>query len=404
MKTVLTYSLLLILLFGSIQLTFAQNTPPLSSRAEISLLTCSPGSEVYSYFGHCAIRVQDPDNNFDKVYNYGTFNFSEPNFYYNFIKGRLMYYLSVNNYARFIAEYESDNRWVYEQTLNLSYPDKQHFFDLLSTNALPENRKYLYDFFFDNCATRPRDLLQKSLPNRVFFSDSTGANPLSFRQLIDPYINKDVWVDFGIDLILGYPTDRKASTYEYMFLPDYLMNAFAHAQLADSTGRWVPLVKNTQQLVKAQTPTVKKSIFSPMLLFAVLLGLGLVITYFQVKSKKISAIFDFLLFGVTGAIGILLLLLWFGTNHKVLAFNLNLLWAVPLNLPAAILLLKSNTPKWVGLYFGAFSFIWLLLLLLWLWLPQQLHNSLIFLVALMVLRAALLYKAYKASLNNKIPV
>lgn len=394
--------LFLQLLFAGVPKVYAQ-TMQLSPQAEISLLTCSPGNEIYSYFGHCALRINDPGNNYDKVFNYGTFNFSEPNFYFKFIKGKLNYYLSVAAYSRFVPAYESENRWVYEQILQLTPPQKQYLADLLLTNALPENRAYLYEFFYDNCATRPRDIVEKSLQGKIAFADTIKGNTLSFRQLIDPYIKKNEWVDFGIDLILGYPADRKATVYQYLFLPDYLMNAFAHAQVTDSLGNQIPLVKNTRQVVNAQLPPVKKQLFSPYLAFGLLLALGILVTRLQVKKKKFSAIFDLILFSTTGLLGIILLLLWFGTNHKELAFNMNLLWAFPMHLPAAILLLKSNTPKWVGVYFGIFSVICIVLLVFWLWLPQQLHNSLIFLISLLALRAALLYKAYLASLKT-VPV
>jgi hypothetical protein len=376
-------------------------TGQVTPHAEISLLTCSPGSEVYSYFGHCAIRVKDINTNYDKVFNYGTFSFDQPNFYLKFIRGKLLYQLSVNSFTRFVSEYESEDRWVMEQVLNLNVADKQAFLEKLTINVRPENRQYLYDFFFDNCATRPRDVLENSLPNRISFLETTQGESLSFRQLIDPYITKNAWVDFGIDLILGLPTDRKATVREYMFLPDYLMNAFATAQITDSLGRKVPLVKEVRQVVKAQLPAEPQSPFTPTLLFALVFVAGLAITLWQFKKKSFHPAFDFIFFSILGLFGFLFLFFWFGTDHKVLAFNLNLLWAFPLHLIAAALLLFKNTPAWVGKYFGAVGIVGLLVLLFWIWLPQQLHHSLIFLVALMTLRAMVLFKIYRASLSTE---
>ncbi len=375
----------------------AHTTITLSPYARISLLTCSPGSEIYSYFGHCAIRVYDPVANYDRVFNYGTFSFNQPNFYLKFIRGRLLYSLSVNSFNNFVAEYESDNRWVIEQVLQLSEKDRQIFFDRLMVNALPQNRSYLYDFFFDNCATRPRDLLEQSFPNRLFFPDSlTPANP-SFRQLIDPYIVKNAWVDFGIDLILGLPTDRKASAREYMFLPDYLMNAFANAQIADSTGNKIALVQQTNQIVETTPQISKTPFFTPTLALCIILVIGIIITFFQLKNKNINPWFDFVLFSICGLMGLLFLFLWFGTDHKVLVRNFNIIWAFPLHIIASALLLAERTPSWVGVYFGIFALIGTLLLLTWFWLPQQLPNALLFLVTLLTLRAALLFKLYQAS-------
>ncbi|QQS30447.1 MAG: DUF4105 domain-containing protein [Sphingobacteriales bacterium] len=376
-------------------------TGQVTSHAEVSLLTCSPGNEIYSYFGHCAIRVKDINTNYDKVYNYGTFSFDQPNFYTKFIRGKLMYQLSVNTFSRFVSEYESEDRWVIEQVLNLSPADKQVFIEKLTINARRENRQYLYDFFFDNCATRPRDLLENSLPNRIFFSENTEGSDLSFRELIDPYITRNAWVDFGIDLILGLPTDRKATAREYMFLPDYLMNAFANAQITDSLGRKMPLVKEVRQVVDAKLPPDPKILFTPVLIFAFIFIAGVLFSIFQLKKKSFHPAFDVIFFGLLGGVGILILFLWFGTDHQVLAFNLNLFWAFPLHLIAAALLLLRNTPNWVGVYFGAVALIGVLILLLWIWLPQQLHHSLIFIVALMTLRASVLYKVYRASLKSE---
>ena len=134
----------------------------LSDRSVVSLLTCSPGTELYSIFGHCAIRIHDPVNEIDKIYNYGTFDFDSPNFYMEFIKGKLFYFLSVSNFTFFKTTYIRMNRSIYEQVVDLSMDQRQSLYQYLENNHLPENRYYLYDFFFDNCATRIRDAFVKS--------------------------------------------------------------------------------------------------------------------------------------------------------------------------------------------------------------------------------------------------
>ncbi|HNE28922.1 MAG TPA: DUF4105 domain-containing protein, partial [Saprospiraceae bacterium] len=183
---------------------------PLSDSSFISLITAAPGEELYSTFGHSALRVKDPARNFDRCYNYGTFDFDQPNFYLNFCRGKLLYYLNVERRRDFEYEYLMDRRTLREQTLDLDASQKQQLFDLLQENALPQNREYKYDFFYDNCATRIRDIVEKALLYQVFFDSTTTKKGTTMRQLLKPYLLDKPWTRFGIDLILGQAADRVA--------------------------------------------------------------------------------------------------------------------------------------------------------------------------------------------------
>ena len=141
----------------------AQPEIELTEESIVTLVTCGPGEELYEAFGHTAIRVHDSNIGLDVVYNYGTFDFDQPNFYWNFVQGRSLYMLAANRYSNFIRAYQYYNRSVREQYLNMTLPQKQALLDKLLWNAKVENRNYLYDYFFDNCSTRPRDVLNLSL-------------------------------------------------------------------------------------------------------------------------------------------------------------------------------------------------------------------------------------------------
>jgi len=253
--------LLVIILLISIK-TNAANPPVLSNEATISLLTCSPGDELYSLFGHSAMRVKDPQKNIDVVFNYGTFSFNE-DFYFNFAMGRLNYSLSVSSMKGFVRSYENEQRGIIEQVLNLDSTSKQQVFNYLDWNNEPENREYLYDFFYDNCSSRLRDVLEMSIgTDRIAFADLQEEDKPSFRQMIDEYLIYHPWGDFGIDLGLGLPCDKVPSSYEYMFLPNKLMEAFGAATIDGK-----PLVMEENTLLETEGLTYTSSLLTQLLYF-----------------------------------------------------------------------------------------------------------------------------------------
>ncbi|MGM0650771.1 MAG: DUF4105 domain-containing protein, partial [Bacteroidota bacterium] len=221
----------------------------LSEKSEISLLTCAPGEQLYSVFGHTAIRVSDPEEEVDMVFNYGTFDFNTPFFYLKFGHGSLDYLLSVSSFKQFMREYFVGSRSVWEQELNMKLSEKKQLFRDLKVNAKPENRAYQYDFFYDNCATRVRDILLEQHENKkLTFRNADKAGNVTFREAIHPYLETKPWTKIGIDLILGIPADESTDSLSIMFLPDHLMDQFAGISVK-SAGENKPLVRSENQLL-----------------------------------------------------------------------------------------------------------------------------------------------------------
>lgn len=374
---------------------FAQDIIPieLTEDSKISMITCSPGAELYSTFGHSAIRVKDPNLNIDIVFNYGTFDFATPNFYAKFVKGKLNYILSVSSFPDFIHEYVMENRWVVEQVLDIELVEKQSLFDSLRINYLPENREYLYDFFFDNCATRIRDIFYEKLDG-VEFDYSEVENNNSFRDLLKPYIKPYPWVEFGINLALGAKADRIASPWETMFLPDHMLDLFRYARIErDSTSS---LLCYPETIISEGfgLPETRLKIDNPIIVFWALFVLGTFITFFDLKRRKPSKWFDIVIFGFTGLLGILLLFLWLGTDHTVMVHNYNLLWAIPLHFPAIFIVFRKKYSAFARKYFLLTSIILLLVVVLWRIIPQELPIVILPFVLLMMLRALLLTRNF----------
>lgn len=367
----------------------AQQYPQLSAQAQISLITCDPGTELYSAFGHSAIRVNDPVLGLDKAYNYGTFSFDTPNFYLKFVRGQLNYQLSVAPFSLFLRSYRHQNRSVYEQVLNLTPERKQQIFNFLQNNALPENKFYLYDFFFDNCATRVRDVFTNIYGDSLKFKVQN--KKLTFRDLIqDPYLENRHWEDFGIDLLLGALTDRQATPNQYMFLPDYMFEAFDKAMI-EQNGESKNFVARQRTLFKAKTIEQKTSFFTPFVVFALMLLLVLALTFWGYRKQRAVFAIDFFLFFVTGLLGIVVSLAWFATDHTVTVQNYNLLWAMPLNWLVAFVFLRKNKPRWLRYYVLIFGALQVLTLAFWWLIPQKLHLAVIPILLALVVRCLYLF-------------
>lgn len=382
---------LLLVLFSGV---LAQPNLTLTENSRVSLVTCGPGEELYEAFGHTAIRISDPSLGFDAVYNYGTFDFNQPNFYWNFVQGRSLYMLAVNRYSNFIRAYEYYNRSVREQFLNLTLEQKQVLLDKLTWNAKKENREYLYDYFFDNCSTRPRDVIIDAMNGNIEFDSAhLDENHLSIRQLTDLYIVKEQpWGDLGIDLCLGAVIDKPATAMQYMYLPEKLEAAFDHAYIIKN-GERIPLVEEKQITFQAATVVKEKSWFVPQIVFVgFLLFSAVFVTIFR-AAKRSTRIFDGLVFMITSFIGFNGIFLWFFTNHYSADYNWNILWALPTNAIFGYALLKKNRPRWTRHYALFLIALYAGLLMGWNYVPQLLHPSLKFIVILLLFLAVGVFRA-----------
>ena len=322
--------------------------PQLSPQAKVSLITVGPGDELYSSFGHSALWIYDPVYQLDRAYSYGTFSFETGNFYVKFLRGTLPYTISVNPLAPQLSYWQSENRSVKEQVLDLTQAQKQRLYEYLETNLLPQNREYQYKFFYDNCSTRLADALKAATGQRLIFPGYV-RDTLSFRQWIDRYAyEQKPWSDFGMDLAIGSPSDEIATPEQATFLPDNLSAAFADARLrTDSTE--VPLVMETRELYAA-APEVEHGWLTPKVFFWTLAILVAAFTIWQIKTERLNFLFDKVLFTVIGLTGWLILALWFGTNHGVTSWNWDILWAFPLWVPVVFMFSKTKKPAWFSWY------------------------------------------------------
>jgi hypothetical protein len=316
-------------------LVLLATTSHASAQYRISVLTCGTGQDLYSIYGHSAVRVVDSLRGTDVVYNYGTFNFSDPDFYMKFTRGKLPYYLNDESFPDFMGIYQAEGRSVYEQVLQLPAGDAVRVQDFLLNNLKPENKYYRYDFLFDNCSTRIRDLFAKVLGKRLEYGQAIAPDSVSFRTLLNHYERNLHWERVGINLLMSHRVDEKMNSEHSMFLPDYLMKGFATARLDGS-----PLVPQTLQLLPepgfpADTPNQPANIFWGLLLVVVLLSL------FPAMRVPLL-LFDTLFFMILGLLGFLMLFMWFGTEHAVCAWNRNLLWAFPLHLGLAFFIPRGG--------------------------------------------------------------
>ncbi|WP_298516067.1 DUF4105 domain-containing protein [uncultured Kordia sp.] len=323
---------LVLLLFIFTGISFAQEKTQikLSPEATFSVITCGPGAELYSTFGHNAFRLKDPVYGYDMVYNYGTFDFNTPFFYIKFAQGKLPYQLGRSSFKNFVYAYKYEKRWVKEQVLNLNYDQTRSLLAFLEDNYKEENRAYKYDFFFNNCATKIREIVTKNFGDGIVFKEDHIVAEKTFRDLIHDYVDHNSWSSFGIDIALGAVIDRKATVLEHEYLPDYVFNAFENATLQNG----LPLVKEVNVILKE--PENKKDtsslLLSPYVLFSILLLITLIVTFLDFKNKKRTRWLDAFIMLASGLGGIMIVLLWFATDHSMTVTNWNVLWLVPINI------------------------------------------------------------------------
>jgi len=357
----------------------AQHLNP--SDIRISLLTAEQGEELYFAFGHSAIRIRIDSLNYDAVFNYGTFDFNQPNFYINFARGRMLYYLNVEPFDHFILSYMDENRGIREQVFALDSAQTMFVFQFLMNNARPEHRDYLYHFFLDNCATRIRDLMLNTWQITTL---PESQDALTYRDLIHRYLRQHPWGRFGIDIALGLPTDKKTDTFEQMFLPDYIFDTFAKMLYA---GR--PIVKETNTIFVPDQPAIHPpGPVTPTVVCCLVFALAITFLFVQKGSKA----FDFMLFFVVGLVGVLVIFLWFFTDHTNTQNNLNVIWALPTHVVMAFFLLCKKRSNFTRYYFLATAMISMLLVVSWVFLPQRLNPSLIPLALAVALRAFRTYR------------
>ena len=376
--------------FLLILLTFVGLSPAKAQFWEVSLLTADPGTELYSSFGHSAIRMRElgPGGR-DLVFNFGTFDFDTPNFYGKFATGKLNYMLSVATYDRFIVEYDYYKRGLREQVLDLNEEQKDFLLQHLDAQYAPERRFYKYDFFYNNCATKIRDAFDVVIGEQLVWSD-TLAEEKTFRNLIDEFVLPLPWADFGIDLALGSVIDRPATELEKQFLPTYMEQAFAKATIVKN-GVSRPLVKQSRVLLEYPKEATQQSLLNPSVVFWFLAIIFAALTGYGFKKGKLMKVLDIALFGILGILGLVVTFLWFFTDHSATLWNWNILWAFPGHLVLVWGLVARPNATWISSYLLFVMVATVVVLLLWIIGVQSFYPALIPILLLLLLRANFLF-------------
>ena len=372
----------------------------LSDEAEISMVNIGPyDAELWSSWGHCVIRVYDPEKNIDWVYDYGRFSFDQDNFYWNYALGTTYYKIGkFNNYPRMRNYFVSQGRSVREQVMNFTPEEVQKVFDRLEENNKPENQEYLYNYVYDNCATRLVSLVNEAAPGRVAYDSAFMTPGETIRDLMDKGLAKQPWGDLLIDLLLGLQIDKEADFDEYMMMPINVELAFAGASI-DRDSVVNNLVKRTNIVSEPIPAPVDNGAFTPFNAFVILFFIVGFITNRDFKKMKRTRWIDGLLFTLVGFLGCVCCFLWFGTEH-LSKYNFNILWAIPLHLPAIFLIRSERFQPFLTRYFRFTAVLYALILVFWALLPQPLHQSLIPLILTLVLRA--FYISYDLSKKTGI--
>lgn len=378
----------LIILFGtmgSLQAETFIGYPIAPENTQISLLTCSPGDLIYELFGHTAIRIQDDSHKLDFVVNYGLFDFDQPHFVYRFVRGKTDYTVGVNYTRSFIQSYAERGSSVTESTLNLTVAEKQDLLNRLNENLQPENRIYRYNFIYNNCATKVRDIFDMSIKRKLSYP--THVDSYSFREAIMLYTETAPWSQLGFDLCLGAGADRTATQREMLFLPEILGETYASAMLTDSIGTQ-PLCLQTSQIIPA-TQEKGTAWFSPTLCAYLLLLLVLYASFFLNKHKIWLKRMDVVLFTINGIGGCIILFLILYSQHPFTGQNYNILWMNPLTLFPLITCIFPFMKKINGLFYLGATVMFLGFVIVMPILPQVFNLAVLPWVLTLLLRSYL---------------
>lgn len=321
-------------------LTFANNGSVAikknnNSAKRISLLTCQPGDEVYSIYGHTAIRYQDTEQSIDIAINYGMFSFNKPHFITRFILGLTDYEMGIIPFDRFLQEYNFTRRRIFEQELNLSTEDKERFIKAVEKNYLPENRTYRYNYLYDNCTTRARDIIEQAIGNNrqiKYAEDEKGETRMSYRDFIHLYNEHHPWARFGNDLLLGLKADMPISYRQEQFLPKNLKDDFQEATITGTGKGEQPLVKRSGWINGPFKKTVDFSLTPrPIHCAFALLIISVISVIIEIKTRKAMWGLDLIYMLTTGLAGIIIFVMLF-SQHPTTTLNLQILILNPLSL------------------------------------------------------------------------
>ncbi|MDD4849036.1 MAG: DUF4105 domain-containing protein [Bacteroidales bacterium] len=340
------------------------------------LLTIGAGDEAYELYGHSGVRVVDTAAQVDFVIDWGVFDFNQPDFYLNFTLGKMLYTTGCWNTTDFITSVKAEGKTLISQEILLNDNQKDRLFEQIKYSLQPENRDYYYDFVFDNCATRPRDLFEKTLDTVLIYP--VAQDSLTFREIITSYQLDKPWYNLLINIVLGSRLDHIATVREQMFIPAYLQQNLSHATVIDLLSH--PLLSPPEQLVQIE-PVKKYDLQNvPLYVFAFL---TILIFFLDIhhKMQKTIRFFTYLFFSILIFISLLMIFLWGFTDHQTTYANYNLLWTNPLLLFPLIAYAQRKHKPWIKftqLYYILFLIIWAIGII-----PQSIPNAVVGIVILM---------------------
>ena len=385
MRKIKNYVITIFLIISSLSAVNAQGNT-LSDSATLSLITCSPGPQIYALFGHTAIRLVDPARGLDIVFNYGMFNFNKPNFYLKFIQGATDYELGAYETKYFLPEYRERNSSVTEQMLNLTTAEKQQLADALFVNYQPENREYRYNFVYDNCSTRPRDKILSVIKDKVVYDYV--SEPQTFRNWVGTYTGENTWAKFGIDMLLGREADELSTRWSSMFLPEVLCREFGAVKIIAPDGTTRSLVNAEKIIVSRQDSIVKTNYLQlPITVTLTVLLLGVLLIFYEKRRKKYYKIIDSVLLIVSGLAGVIIFYLMFFSVHPLVHSNFNLLWCNPLNILVGLFLWNRKLRSVINYFQLANVLLFFGALLVFVLSVQALNVAFIPLIVLLLVRS-----------------
>ena len=389
MKRFLAFTVVLWLVFA------AKSKLPMDS-VQISLLTCSPGTEVYSFYGHTALRCRNITQNVDLVYNYGVFSFHQPHFIWRFILGKCDYMLQPVPWDYFIKEYSQRGSTVIEQELNLSREEANRLFMFLYVNALPENCQYRYNFLYNNCTTKVRDVIEQALDGKVEYPQV--AEKKTYRQILHEYVSVDLWSKEGNDALLGADVDTLLTDRAAMFAPEYLMNYAQDAIIRAPNNDYRLLVKKTEiHQPSNPLPAVKTLPVTPLLFSIGLLVFALLVVVVEYKFHFMWWGWDMMLMLLQGLAGCLLVFMFLFSEHPGVGSNWLVLFLNPLPLFALPCVIRSVL-KHRRCVWHLINFIILTLFIVFsVWIPQDFGDMVVPLALILVTRPISYYLYYRKS-------
>lgn len=356
----------------------------------ISLLTCEAGEEIYSLFGHTAIRYENYTRGIDAVFNYGIFNFNAPNFIFRFALGETDYQLGATSYENFVAEYDYLERDVWQQTLNLRADEKAELVRLLEENYRPENRIYRYNFFYDNCATRPRDLIEKAIDGTLQYADNMTDTDtgVTFRDLLHKYSENHPWSRFGMDLCMGSRADEPISRRMMMFVPFYVQDYFNKAEIVDKDGKVRALVSSEEKIVETGKTGPASEGFTPFQATLLLFIIVAAATAYGIRRRKTLWGIDLVLFPAAGLAGCVLAFLALFSQHPAVSPNYLLLVFHPFHLLCLPWMINRVRKKKRSRYMVANLVVLTLFIMLWAIIPQRFPLAVLPLAVCLLIRSA----------------